>query len=452
MHLDRRALLSTGAISAGLAVTAGAAAGPRSDATGVAVPSGLTISPDGRADHTAALQAAIDEAAARGVAVVLAPGVFRAGSLQLRAHSRLIGASRQSVLTFNGGATFLTAREVPGVRIESLTLDGNGLALDARHGTGLIALDGCEGLALVDLEIRRGLLNGVTLDRSSGRVTDCTIRDMSEAALLSRDATGLTVAHNSVADCANNGILIWRSAPGEDGSIVTANRIQRIGARSGGSGQNGNGINVFRAGGVVVSGNHVSECVYSAVRGNSASNIQMIGNTCRSIGEVALYAEFAFEGALIANNLVDGAASGIAVTNFNEGGRLAIVQGNLVRNLFRREAEPVDKRGVGISVEADAAVTGNVVESAPTAGIMAGWGPYLRDVAITSNLIRSAGVGILVSADPGAGAALISQNMISGARDGAIRAGDHGVPQGPDLASADARAAGRHVVSGNLAV
>ena len=39
--------------------------------------------------------------------------------------------------------------------------------------------------------------------------------------------------------------------------------------------------------------------------------------------------------------------------------------------------------GIGIYVEADTAVTGNVVESATRAGIMAGWGPYLRDVTIT---------------------------------------------------------------------
>jgi putative cofactor-binding repeat protein len=55
------------------------------------------------------------------------------------------------------------------------------------------------------------------------------------------------------------------------------------------------------------------------------------------LGEVGLYAEFAFEGAVIANNLVDEGATGISVTNFNEGGRLAVVQGNLIRNLFFRK-------------------------------------------------------------------------------------------------------------------
>ena len=78
----------------------------------------------------------------------------------------------------------------------------------------------------------RGLLNGISLSRSSGAVTDCTVREMSEAGLMSIDARGLTVAHNAVFDCANNGILIWRSAPGDDGSIVTANRIERIAAKA----------------------------------------------------------------------------------------------------------------------------------------------------------------------------------------------------------------------------
>lgn len=451
MPLDRRTLISTGIATAGLAAAAGATAGPRVQAN-AAARAALSIAPDDGADHTAALQAAIDQAAAQAVPLILAPGTFRVGSLVLRSGSRLIGAARQTVLAFTGGATFLTAQEAAGLRLESLVVDGGGLGIDAHLATGLIALDDCADVQLADLEVRRGLLNGIALTRSSGRVADCTVREMSEAGIVSLDAQGLTVAHNAVTDCANNGIQIWRSAPGDDGSIVTANRIERIAAKSGGSGQNGNGINVFRAGGVLVSGNRIAECLYSAIRANSASDIQMIGNACRAIGEVALYAEFAFEGALIASNLVDSAASGIAVTNFNEGGRLAVVQGNLVRNLFRREAEPVDKRGVAISIEADAAVTGNVIEGAPTAGIIAGWGPHLRDVAITGNLIRSAGVGIMISSDPEAGACLVSQNMISGVRDGAIRAMDHGVPHGPDLASIAAQTVGRVSVSGNLAV
>ena len=65
------------------------------------------------------------------------------------------------------------------------------------------------------------------------------------------------------------------------------------------------------------------------------------------------------------------------MTNFNEGGRLAVVQGNIIRNLLPKRpdgTDPGDGAGIGIAVEADAAVTGNVIENAPFAGIMLGFG------------------------------------------------------------------------------
>jgi len=90
---------------------------------------------------------------------------------------------------------------------------------------------------------------------------------------------------------------------------------------------------------------------------------------------------------------------------------------------------PVDagppEAGVGIVVEADAAVTGNIVENAPSFGIMAGWGKYMRDVTITGNVVRDAYVGIGVSVVPGAGTALVSNNLISGSRLAAIAGLDH---------------------------
>jgi hypothetical protein len=81
-----------------------------------------------------------------------------------------------------------------------------------------------------------------------------------------------------------------------------------------------------------------------------------------------------------------------------------------------------------------------------------GWGTYVRQVVATGNLIRSARVGILVSADAGAGACLLANNLISGAADGGIRSMDAtGQPTGPDLARTDASDK-RLSLSGNLAV
>ncbi|WP_189595201.1 right-handed parallel beta-helix repeat-containing protein, partial [Nocardia cerradoensis] len=93
-------------------------------------------------------------------------------------------------------------------------------------------------------------------------------------------------------------------------------------------GQNGNSINVYRAGNVTVSGNKIRGCAFSAVRANGAANVAISNNNCSSLGETALYIEFGFEGAVVANNIIDGAALGVVATNFNHGGRLATIHGN----------------------------------------------------------------------------------------------------------------------------
>ncbi len=137
---------------------------------------------------------------------------------------------------------------------------------------------------------------------------------------------GSLIARNPIAGAGNNGIQVWRGGRRRRRHIVTDNRIESIDNRSGGSGQNGNAVNVFRAANVIVRGNRIRNCAFSAVRGNAASNIQIEGNSIIDMREVALYAEFGFEGALIADNTIDGAAIGVSITNFNQGGRLAVVQ------------------------------------------------------------------------------------------------------------------------------
>nr|MCH9765241.1 TIGR03808 family TAT-translocated repetitive protein [Alphaproteobacteria bacterium] len=143
------------------------------------------------------------------------------------------------------------------------------------------------------------------------------------------------------------------------------------------------------------------------------------------------------------------AAAGISVTNFKRGGRLATITGNLIRNLKRREFEPVDKRGVGISVEADGVVSNNVIENAPSCGLALGWGDYRRDIIAAQNIIRNAKIGVLVSSGSGLGPALITGNLITGSQDGAIRTAKLSVPHGPDLAKT-APTSGNITVSQNV--
>lgn len=171
----------------------------------------------------------------------------------------------------------------------------------------------------------------------------------------------------------NGGVLVHRYDKARDGTIVNGNRVQGIRADSGGTGQNGNGINVYKADNVIVANNVVSDCAFTAIRANSASDVQIIGNNCTASGETAIYSEFAFEGSIIANNIVNGAANGISIVNFDSGGRLGTCTGNIVRNLSVKG--PYEATfGIGIAAEADTAITGNVVENAPTYGIQLGWG------------------------------------------------------------------------------
>lgn len=410
------------------------------------------LKPGSAEDQTAVLQGLIDEAAAKEQAVLLPEGTFIVSGLRLRAGTCLIGQSRRTVLTFAGGPAFVTADQADGLVLSGITFDGAYKALDPERGSGLLSIANGRGIAIDDIAIRNSALGGLSLTACSGRVENVMVADVLDFGIKSLDATGLDLRTNTIERCGNNGILVWRSEKGEDGTIVASNRIGEIRNAAGGTGEYGNGINVFRAAGVLVAGNRVSGCTYSAVRGNAASNIQILANSCERLGEVAIYSEFGFEGCLIANNVIDTAAAGISVTNFNEGGRLAVIQGNLIRNLFRREKEPEgEKRGEGIGVEADAAVTGNTIEGAPAVGIQIGWGPFMRDVAATGNVIRNSHVGISITNAPEAGACLIANNLISKASGGAIRTMDHGVVSGPDLAREPAK--GGHItLSANVAV
>jgi uncharacterized secreted repeat protein (TIGR03808 family) len=380
----------------------------------------LGIRPNAADDQSQALQRAIEQAAAARAVLRLPPGFYRAGALQLPPYAAIAGVAGATRIVMAGGPSMMAATGSDHVGISNLVLDGAGIPLPERRG--LLHVAQGRAIRIADCEIVNSGRNGIALESVEGEVTANTISG-GDAAIFSIDARGLRIAGNTVRGTGNGGILVWRSASGDDGTLVVDNRIEGIMNKAGGSGQWGNAINVFRANNVIVRGNRIRNAAFSAVRGNAASNLQIVGNTCTGIGEVALYAEFGFEGALIANNIVDGAALGVSVTNFDKGGRLAVVQGNLIRNLLSRRppgTDPDDSAGIGIGIEADTVVTGNVVENAPYAGIAAGWGAYLRDVAITSNVIRRADFGITVSVAPGAGAAVIADNMISDVRSGAI--------------------------------
>ncbi|MFY9952773.1 TIGR03808 family TAT-translocated repetitive protein [Bradyrhizobium sp.] len=428
MDVNRRHLLGVSAAGA-----AGALAMPPDAARAATLTSSLGrditqygVRPGSPDDQTRALQRAIDEAARTQTPLALPGGLYRTGMLRLESGTQLIGVRGATKLVFSGGASMLSGEGADRVGLTGITLDGGSIALPARRG--LIHCLSGHDIRIIDCEITGGGGNAIWLEQISGDVSGNIITRTAATAVVSFDARGLIVSRNTINVTGDNGIEILRTAIGDDGTLVTDNRIEDIKAGAGGSGQYGNAINVFRAGNVIVRGNRIKNCDYSAVRGNSASNIQITGNSVSDVREVALYSEFSFQGAVIANNTVDGAAFGVSVCNFNEGGRIAVVQGNIIRNLLAKRpigTAPDDDAGIGIYVEADTSVTGNVIENAPSFGIVAGWGKYLRDVVISGNVIRNAFAGVGVSVAAGAGTALVNNNMISETPRGAVVGLDH---------------------------
>ncbi|WP_035671216.1 TIGR03808 family TAT-translocated repetitive protein [Bradyrhizobium liaoningense] len=452
MDLNRRYLIgaSTAGIAGALAMPADAArAAPLTSLLGRDATQ-YGVRPGSSEDQTRALQRAIDEAARAQMPLALPPGVYRSGLLRLPNGSQLIGVRGATKLVFTGGASMIQSDGSDAIGLSGITFDGGNIPLPTRRG--LIHVLGGRDVRMADCQITQSGGSGIWLEQVAGDVSGNIFTSIALTAVVSFDARGLSVSRNTIIGTNDNGIEILRTAIGDDGTLVADNRIEDIKAGPGGSGQYGNAINAFRAGNVIVRGNRIRNCDYSAVRGNSASNIHITGNSVSDVREVALYSEFAFEAAVIANNMVDGAAVGVSVCNFNEGGRIAVVQGNIIRNLIPKRpigTAPDDDAGVGIYIEADTSVTGNVIENAPSYGIVAGWGKYLRDVAITGNVIRKALAGVGVSVVPGAGTALVNNNMISETPRGAVVGLDHARAVTSDLSADGAQRFAQVMVSGN---
>lgn len=366
------------------------------------------------------LQAMIDSAARNGAPVFLPPGNYEISNLTLPDNTRIIGVPGATRLVYGGEGHLMTADNAKRIELSGLVLDGGNRWL-ADYAGGLLQFSGVDQVLIDNCDIAGSRKHALQFERCGGRVERSRVTGAANAGIYVVQSNGMTISGNTVEDCGNGGILIHRWTKGADGSTVIDNRIARIGANDGGTGQNGNGINVFRANGVTVSGNHISDCAFTAVRANSASNVEISSNQCLRSGETAIFCEFEFVGAIVSNNLVDGAANGIAIANFDKGGRLASVTGNIVRNLSLTGPYVQESGfGIGISAEADTLIASNVVENAPLWGMKLGWGPYLRNLVATGNIIRRAPIGCVVSVVEGAGSAVISDNLFEDVDKGAI--------------------------------
>lgn len=377
------------------------------------------VHPNLLGDQTVAFQKMLDRAAVTRTPIVLPPGTYAISGIKVPEFCDLRGIAGSTVLANANYNSLLIASDAKRISIRDVVLDG--VKIGSTVPAGLIDFQNIPDVTLSGLEIRRSTFDAISLKNCGGEVDKCSIDESGRFALFAVDCRGLAIQNNEVENCGDGGIIVHRTSRGHDGTRIAQNRIRRVGASRGGTGQWGNGINVFRADDVTVQNNQIDDCAFSAIRVNGASNADVTNNRCISSGETAIYAEFDYRDAKITDNLIDGAANGISATNLNNGGRGAIITGNRITNINApgpyKPSPPFF--GHGILAEADALVAWNTVENVSRIGINAGWGPYLDNVTIIDNIIRNADIGIGASSVPGAGMATIKNNQIK-ARSGGI--------------------------------
>ena len=164
-----------------------------------------------------------------------------------------------------GAEPILVAEEAAHLTLANFTLRGG------PSGTARAPLLRLTGIARLDVaNVRLVAAAGMALHvvRCGGRIRDCAV-DGADIGMQALDSTGLALTGNDIRRCRNNGLQVWTSTKRYDGTQVLGNRIAEIGAEAGGSGENGNGINVFRAAGVVVANNVARGCAFSGIRANA---------------------------------------------------------------------------------------------------------------------------------------------------------------------------------------
>ncbi|RUY03926.1 TIGR03808 family TAT-translocated repetitive protein, partial [Mesorhizobium sp. M2A.F.Ca.ET.040.01.1.1] len=278
--LNRRTLLAQAAGFAAAGVFAGKASAKSLPGIEMAAMRGsidateIGVQPGAVDDQSKAFARMLAEASDRDQPVFLPPGTYLVSNLKLPARVRLSGVPGATRIVYGGNGHLMMAEQAEHIELTGLVFDGSNRWL-ADYAQGLLDLRRVAHLTIDNCQVTGSGKNGLALEHAVGRIGRCDISGAADAGIYSIEAGGLEISGNSVSDCANGGILVHRWQAAEDGTIVSGNRVQRIGARSGGTGQNGNGINAFRAGNVIISGNVVSDCAFTAIRANSASNLQI---------------------------------------------------------------------------------------------------------------------------------------------------------------------------------
>lgn len=391
------------------------------------------------------LQTVFDYARNQGRPLFFQPGTYDSGTV--------------TVLPSNGGGKPLQVRALPG----SVVLRFNGVNIFLKiEGQLYVQFDGVtfdgQGRALTDYVFERPAFIAVASNANGVRFDNCRILNSpgigayvasgAEAifrfstfenhsvGIWSEDAK-ISVLSSTISSMSNNGIAIWRSTITGDSSTISGNLINGIETAAGGTGQNGNGVSVFRAIGVTVTDNKIFNTKYSAVRCNGGGLFNISNNNIFNTREVAIFIEapgpgIDLTGCIVSSNNLNTVGNGINVANsgqFSDGiSRSVIIEGNRISNAVDNPIPdpgyyPPSTVGNGIVVEQDCVVSGNLIDGASRVGIQAGINTAAHGLVVTGNLVRSTPIGIGVSNEAVSNSGrsiVVSGNIVNGASLGGI--------------------------------
>lgn len=366
------------------------------------------------------LSVEIENANRLGLGVVHVPaGRFETSGIKLEHAIRIEGVVGQTVLVTKNGEPIFIIVNTTDVSLYGLNFEGSNVAMTDQLPALVVGWK--SDRLLIDLCSFSDSANlAVRMEGCTGHVANSHFSHIADIGIYSVNNTEMRLVNNTLIDIGNNAIqLMQNDETIHGGTLISGNFISKVRADGGGSGQNGNGIGIFGAANVIVSNNSVSETAYSGIRCNSGKNVQIIGNSVSKSGETAIYVEFAFLGAVVANNIIEDAAFGISITNFDVGGRMAVCTGNIIRHMHVGHTQGVTNGG-GIHCEADTLIANNIVEDVEFFAINLGWIDKCRNLMAQGNIIRKCARGISFSMSQGAQHVLIAGNMIEGATQAAV--------------------------------
>jgi uncharacterized secreted repeat protein (TIGR03808 family) len=423
---------------------------------------------------SASLQAIFTQAVNSGLPLFVRPGVYDAANIAINGPISVQGVPGKVTFRMTAGAAGILYLGAFGkAEFHGIVFDGNGVAftedpvlqpaqglVNLRRDSGSLVskavFDQCAfinstrcgigvnecRLLVTDSEFRNCQQRSIgVIATDEATIRDSHFESQDHALAFSPGAsTNVAVENNVIRRCRRNGISFEPSVATKVNKNISIrnNKIAKLLPEDSWAvsrtdlattGAEGNGILVYLCENVVIEGNDVSDCEFSAIRANVTSQITVTGNICRGSGETALYLEtvgisVGEFGATVANNVVYGGGAGISVVNFDFDGRFSTVSGNIVRDIAPRtishEGGSYGTGGVGIYVEADTAVTGNTIQNTYM-GIALGTNSFTSDLAATGNVIRQTTLGIGVS-NYTPKEILLSGNLIAGFSSGAIKA------------------------------